>query len=54
MISAYADFEAGMEEADTVLDAYKTYVLTHSDYLATVNDYNMQVFKLKRAAGEYR
>lgn len=54
MISAYADFEAGLEKADTVIDAYKTYVLTHSDYLATVNDYNMQRFKLKRAAGDFQ
>jgi len=53
MISAYSDFEAGLEEADKVLDAFKTYVLTHADYVSSVNDYNMKIVELNRASGAY-
>ncbi|OOZ40866.1 hypothetical protein BOW53_05900 [Solemya pervernicosa gill symbiont] len=53
MVSSYADFEAGLEEADKVLDAFKTYVLTHADYLSSVNDYNMKIIELNRATGAY-
>lgn len=52
MISALADFSAGLEKADKVADALKTYALTQAEYLRTVNDYNMNVAQLSRAIGE--
>ena len=52
MIAALADFSAGLEKADKVADALKTYALTQAEYLRTVNDYNMNVAQLSRAIGE--
>ncbi len=52
MISSYADFEAGIEEADKVISAFLGYVQAHSDYLITVNDYNLHVTRLKVITGE--
>ena len=53
MVSSYADFEAGLEEADKVLEAFKTYAITHADYLSAVNDYNMKIVELNKATGAY-
>jgi outer membrane protein TolC len=52
MISSYADFEAGLEEADKVITAFLGYVQAYSDYLKTVNDYNLHVARLKVITGE--
>lgn len=52
MITSLADFNAGLEKADKVADALKTYALTQAEYLRTVNDYNMYVAQLSRAIGE--
>ncbi|MDR3393026.1 MAG: TolC family protein [Sulfuriferula sp.] len=52
MIAALADFNAGLEKADKVADALKTYALTQAEYLRTVDDYNMYVAQLSRAVGE--
>ena len=52
MIGALADFNAGLEKADKVADALKTYALTQAEYLHTVNDYNMYVAQLSHAIGE--
>jgi outer membrane protein len=52
MIATYADFEAGVQDADKVLSAFQGYVLIHSDYLSTVNDYNMHVVRLKYVTGD--
>jgi len=54
MISSLADFNAGLEPADKVADALKTYALTQAEYLKTVNDYNMDVAQMYRAAGELK
>jgi outer membrane protein len=54
LVAAYTDFEAGLEDADKVLEALKTYVVAHSDYLSIVNDYNMHVAKLNNATGMYQ
>lgn len=51
MISRYADFEAGLEQASKVLEAFQGYVLAHSDYLSAVNDYNVQVKRLEVISG---
>jgi len=52
MVSSYADFEAGIEDADYALTAFQGYVLTYSEYLKTVNDYNMHVVRLRYVTGE--
>ena len=53
MLAAYADFEAGSERMDRVIEAFRTYALAHTDYLTTINDYNVEVFELQRVAGDY-
>jgi len=53
MVASYADFEAGLEEANKVADAFQGYVLAHTDYLSTINDYNMAVARLIYATGGY-
>ena len=52
MIASYADFEAGVEKSEKIMTALQTYVLTYSQYLQTVYEYNMQVNKLAVASGE--
>ncbi len=51
MISAYSDFEAGLEEADNVINALQVYVLAYAEYLRAVNDFNNHVSKLKSVSG---
>jgi len=52
MVSSYADFEAGIEDAEYALTAFQGYVLIYSNYLTTVNDYNMYVVRLRHVTGE--
>ena len=52
MVASLADFSAGIESADKVADAIKNYVLAQTEYLRTVNDYNMNVAQLARLTGE--
>ncbi|MDQ1314074.1 MAG: outer membrane protein [Pseudomonadota bacterium] len=54
MVASLADFAAGLETADKVADAIKNYVLTQTEYLRTVNDYNMNVAQLARLTGELK
>jgi outer membrane protein TolC len=54
MVASLADFSAGMERADKVADSIKNYVLAQTDYLRTVNDYNMNVAQLARLTGELK
>jgi len=54
MVASLADFSAGLGGADKVADAIKTYVLTQTEYLRTVNDYNMNVAQLARLTGELK
>ena len=54
MITTYSDFEAGLDEADSIVEAFKGYVLAASDYLLSVNEYNMHVAKLKQVTGVYK
>lgn len=53
MIAAYADFEAGLEEANKILTAMQVYVLAYAEYLKVVNDYNNHVSKLQSVSGVY-
>lgn len=52
MISAYADFEAGLETSTNLVTAFQGYVLAYTDYFRAVNDYNVTVARLKVATGE--
>lgn len=54
MISELADFSAGLEKADKVADALKSYALIQAEYLQTVNDYNMDVAELAFVTGSSR
>jgi outer membrane protein TolC len=54
MISALADYSAGLEKGDKVADAVKSYALAQTEYLRTVNDYNMNVAQLARLSGELK
>ncbi|HMM47693.1 MAG TPA: TolC family protein [Thiobacillaceae bacterium] len=54
MVASLADLSAGLETADKVADALKNYVLLQTEYLRTVNDYNMNVAQLARLTGEPR
>jgi outer membrane protein len=54
LVAAMADHAAGVGSADKVADALKNYVLVHTEYLRTVNDYNMNVAQLARLTGEPR
>lgn len=51
MIAAYSDFEAGLKEADDIVNALQVYVLAHAEYLRAVNDFNNHVFKLRSVSG---
>jgi outer membrane protein len=54
MVASLADFSAGLEGADKVAEAIRNYALTQTDYLRTINDYNMNVAQLARLTGELK
>lgn len=54
MVATLADFSAGLEKGDKVADAVKNYTLAQTEYLRTVNDYNMNVAQLARLSGELK
>jgi outer membrane protein TolC len=54
MISAYSDFEAGLKEADDIINALQVYVLAYAEYLRAVNDFNNLVSKLKSVSGVFQ
>jgi len=54
MISSYTDFEAGLQPVDKMVGAFQAYVLSYTDYLKTVFDYNMQVAELNQVTGAYQ
>ena len=54
MVATLADLSAGIESADKVADAIKNHVLAQTEYLRTVNDYNMNVAQLARLTGELK
>ncbi|HYP67115.1 MAG TPA: TolC family protein [Thiobacillaceae bacterium] len=54
VVSATADFSAGLEKGDKVADAFKSYVLAQTEYLRTLNDYNVNVAQLAKLTGELK
>lgn len=54
MIAAYSDFEAGLEEADDIINALQVYVLAYAEYIRAVNDFNNSVAKLRSVSGVFQ
>ncbi|MDX1810399.1 MAG: TolC family protein [Gammaproteobacteria bacterium] len=53
MISLFSDFQAGLQTVDKLVSAFQAYVLTYSEYLQTVYQYNLQVAQLEKMTGDY-
>jgi len=51
MVASLADFAAGAETASKVADAIRNFALVQTEYLRTVNDYNLNVAQLARLTG---
>lgn len=54
MVSTLADYSAGLEKGDKVAEAARNYALTHTEYLRTINDYNMNIAQLVRLSGDFK
>ena len=54
MIASYSDFEAGLTQADNIINALQVYVLAHAEYLRAVNDFNNSVSKLRSVSGVFQ
>jgi outer membrane protein TolC len=54
MIASYSDFEAGLQEADKIINALQVYVLAYAEYLRVVNDFNNLVSKLRSVSGVFQ
>jgi outer membrane protein TolC len=54
VVASLADFSAGLESADKMVEALKNYVLTQTEYVRAINDYNMNVAQLARLTGELK
>lgn len=54
MVASLADFSAGLEKGDKVAEALKSYTLANTEYLRTINDYNMNVAQLARLSGDLK
>ncbi len=54
VIASMADFSAGLEKGDRLAEAIKSYVLAQTEYLRTVNDYNVNVAQIGKLIGEQK
>jgi outer membrane protein TolC len=54
LIATFADFEAGIEQSDKLTAAFQGYLLVYSDYVQSVNNYNVNLAKLRVAIGEVK
>jgi outer membrane protein TolC len=54
VIASMADFAAGLEKGDKLAEAIKSYVLAQTEYLRTVNDYNVNVAQISKLVGEQK
>ncbi len=54
VIASMADFSAGLEKGDRLSEAIKSYVLAQTEYLRTVNDYNVNVAQIGKLIGEQK
>ena len=54
LIATYADFEAGIEQSDKLTAAFQGYLLAYSEYVKSVNNYNVELAKLRVAIGDVK
>lgn len=54
MIATYSDFEAGLTEADRIINALQVYVMSYAQYVSGVNGYNYSVSKLQSVSGVFQ
>ena len=54
VIASLANFSAGLEKGDKLSEAIKTYVLAQTEYVRTVNDYNVNVAQIAKLTGEQK
>jgi len=54
MVATLADYSAGLEKGDKVAEAARNYALTQTEYLRTINDYNMNIAQLVRLSGDLK
>jgi outer membrane protein len=54
MVATLADYSAGLEGGDKVAEAARNYALTQTEYLRTINDYNMNIAQLVRLSGDFK
>jgi outer membrane protein TolC len=54
VIASLADFSAGLEKGDKLSEAIKSYVLAQTEYLRTMNDYNVNVAQISKLTGEQK
>lgn len=54
MIASYSDFEAGLTQADRIINALQVYVLAYAEYLRAVNDFNYSVSNLRSVSGVFQ
>ena len=54
VIASLADFSAGLEKGDKLAEAIKSYVLAQTEYLRTVNDFNVNVAQIDKLTGEQK
>jgi outer membrane protein TolC len=54
VIASLANFSAGLEKGDRLAEAMKSYVLAQTEYLRTVNDYNVNVAQISKLIGEQK
>ena len=54
MIAAYSDFEAGLAEAEGIINAMQVYVLSYAEYVRAVNDFNYSVSRLQSVSGVFQ
>lgn len=54
VVASMADFSAGLEKGDKLAEAIKSYVLAQTEYLRTVNDYNVNVAQISKLTGEQK
>ncbi|MEW6132449.1 MAG: TolC family protein [Pseudomonadota bacterium] len=54
VVASLANFSAGLEKGDKLAEAMKSYVLAQTEYLRTVNDYNVNVAQISKLIGEQK
>lgn len=54
LLASLVDFEAGLEQARNVMEAFQGYLVIYGDYLQVLNEYNLHVARLRVVTGEIK